>query len=59
MALTRKHFEAVARILKDNRGPYKQGVINTMSEDFADYFKRENRNFDRERFIQATKEDRQ
>jgi hypothetical protein len=57
--LTRKHFEAVALILKDNRGPYKQGVINKMSEDFADYFEGESHIFDRERFIQATKEDRQ
>jgi|TARA_R100000656_G_C3920477_1_gene122740 hypothetical protein len=48
--LTRKHFEAVASILRDNQDE----VSDVLVHQFADYFAGSNPNFDRSRFLQAT-----
>jgi hypothetical protein len=61
--MTRKHFEAVAEIIKHNsvdishdptdheRGRDMQSFL--ISSDLADYFANENPNFDRARFMKA------
>lgn len=53
--MTRRHFEAIAAKLRNARGPYRNGVIDQLAEDFADFCEGENPDFDREKFIQATK----
>lgn len=58
--MTKKHYEAIAAILKK----YKYAPLyevdysdyrtsQHISEDLADYFATDNRNFDRTRFLQA------
>ena len=67
MALSRKHYEAIAGILASNTQPktgysagFDEGWATGMEEmrqyvvdDLADYFATENPNFDRERFLKA------
>jgi len=50
--MSKKHFEAIAKILKQNLA-YNDD--NDLISAFCDYFGQENPNFDRERFIKATK----
>ena len=45
--MTRKHFIAIAEILKEHSADYY------LVQDFCKYFETENANFDRERFIDA------
>ena len=62
MALTRKHFTAVAKILdgEKNTAPaagFDEGYETARSEiaeQLADYFARENANFDRQKFLNAS-----
>lgn len=53
--MTRKHFEAIASILSDNRfeGGRKEAV-RSIARDLADYFDDVNPYFDRERFLAAS-----
>lgn len=53
--MTRRHFEAIAATLRNARGPYRNGIINQLAEDFADFCEGESGNFNRQKFIQATK----
>ena len=67
MALSRKHFEAVARILESNNAPVedstpgfiegweagREAMRRDVANDLADYFATENPNFDRQRFLKA------
>jgi len=62
--MTRKHFVAIARIIRDEmeatlpetspdfiRGAAYE--VEEMAKGLADYFARENANFDRQRFLTA------
>ncbi len=50
--MTRKHFEATAKILRAN---FDLGIMNIkVVFDFADYFEELNPLFDRKRFITAS-----
>lgn len=54
--MTRKHFEAIASILRDHTPVQGEAADITHADtvtDLADYFATENPNFDRERFIKA------
>jgi hypothetical protein len=68
--MTKKHFEAIARIIKANMDHAKTwddaaagfdegyGVgfgmgAQTVADDLADYFAKENPRFDRDRFLKA------
>lgn len=62
--MTRKHFEAVAQTIKDefeatlpsSNPEFIRGAAYAVSEtaySLADYFARENPNFDRNRFLTA------
>jgi len=65
MSMTRKHFEAIASIVRDRKFDpddkyltpgFKKGAEATrrsMAGALADYFRHENPNFDRERFLKA------
>jgi hypothetical protein len=53
--MTKKHFEAIARIVDFRRSmdaPTDGAFFNLVS-DLADYFKSENPRFDRARFLEA------
>ena len=45
--MTKKHFEAIAAILKANNAPL------SLVMEFAAYFESENPNFDAERFVEV------
>lgn len=63
MALSRKHFEAIAGILAKNAGFYggsremyglgKREALEDVTDDLSDYFASENPHFDRQRFLKA------
>ncbi len=60
MALSRKHYEAVAQILNDNAAfnvriqkPDGVTAIASVAEDLADLFEKDNASFDRDRFLKA------
>ena len=63
MALSRKHYEAVAELLAKNArffegapdmyGLGKREALDDVTNDLADYFASENPYFDRERFLKA------
>jgi hypothetical protein len=68
--MTRKHFEAIAKIIRDaaavpafqypHQREYFDGqvaAVEFITEDLADYFATVNPNFDRERFIRACQPD--
>jgi hypothetical protein len=54
--MTRKHFEAIARIMRDHT-PVQGEAVDITHRDtvdaLADYFATENPNFDRGRFVAA------
>lgn len=52
--MTKKHFEALAAIVNDNRfdGSRKE-ACESIARDMADLFAEENPRFDRERFLTA------
>jgi hypothetical protein len=45
--LTKKHFEAIVKILADNKYKEHTDLLN----DFCTFFKSENQNFSNERFL--------
>ena len=47
MTITRKHFEAIVKILADNKYKEHTNLLN----DFCVFFKSENPNFSNERFL--------
>lgn len=60
MALPAKYYSTVAQILSDNATlwvatgkPDGVTAIAEVTEDLADFFERDNPNFDRERFLKA------
>lgn len=63
MAMSRKHYEAVAEILAKNARFYegapdmyglgKREALVELTWDLAEYFTTENPNFDRQRFLKA------
>lgn len=46
--MTRKHFEAIAKVLNANMASHE------LVEDFADMLEQENPRFDRDRFVDAS-----
>lgn len=66
--MTKKHFTAIARIIKDNTVISADSIeeelaFETMrvaiAEELAYYFQRENSRFDRDRFLNACGVDKQ
>lgn len=51
--MTRKHFEAIAEILRNKSPMGGDSAYREMCESFANYFATENHNFDRSRFLKA------
>lgn len=53
--MTKKHFEAIARIIRDTYTDDEAGTaaLRTAAEEMADYFAMINPNFDRQRFLTA------
>ena len=62
MSMTRKDFEAIAKIIKQYQ--IASGImglssgdsianVSSMANDLADYFKQANSSFDKERFMKA------
>lgn len=49
--MTKKDFEAIARILKSKDG--RIDAVEMIAEDLADLFAADNPRFDRDRFIEA------
>tara|TARA_R100001443_G_scaffold23663_1_gene35847 strand:+ start:2326 stop:2538 length:213 start_codon:yes stop_codon:yes gene_type:complete len=47
MALSKKHFESIVKILADNKYKEHTELLN----DFCIFFKSENRNFSNEKFL--------
>ena len=47
MALSKKHFESIVKILADNKYKAHTDLLN----DFCIFFKSENRNFSNEKFL--------
>ena len=56
--MTRKHFEEVAEVIKENTMNDTQPIINkkTFINALSVVFKRDNSNFDTQRFIDACDE---
>lgn len=60
--LSKKHYEAIAKIIKDNTAvviAIDAGIIfrDSLAYELADYFLKDNPSFDREKFIKACKEE--
>ena len=59
--MTRKHFEAIARIIATNKvetpaAGFDEGFdagVSVVASDLADYLATQNPNFDRQRFLTA------
>jgi hypothetical protein len=54
MTMTRKHFEAIAEILKYNSNKTHPAVFSKMVLDFAEMCAKENQNFNVEKFYEAS-----
>jgi hypothetical protein len=54
MTMTRKHFEAIAEILKYNSNKTHPAVFSKMVLDFAEMCAKENENFNVEKFYEAS-----
>ena len=53
---TRKHYRAIAEIIKETANKaYQITHTKTLTEKLADFFAADNPNFNREKFIAATK----
>ncbi len=52
--MTRKHFEAIAEILKYNSNKTHPAVFSKMVLDFAEMCAKENQNFNVEKFYEAS-----
>lgn len=54
MAMSRKHYEAIAREVHVTRyPPDSQPVVQDIAQNLADVFATDNPNFDRQRFYRA------
>lgn len=53
--MTRKDFEMIAAILKSYRGEIPAGKLDDMVETFATHLSLKNERFNKELFINATK----
>ena len=55
--LTRKHFEAIAEIIRSDKGMYEDGenMRQLIARELASLCEQENPNFDRQRFLDACK----
>ena len=51
--MTKKHYEAIANIMKGYIPNAKSKSFKYIAEDLADYFAQDNPKFDRERFLNA------
>lgn len=51
--MTRKHFIAVAKVLKATDGVHDYSTKAFIAHGLADVFQQENANFDRKRFLTA------
>lgn len=53
--MTRKHFEKVAAILNKRyrADKYRQFIISELAAEFAEFFKSENPQFNKEKFMDA------
>ena len=51
--LTRKHFEATAKILNDHRGLLHPAVYQSLIKEFAKFFSEENPSFDSVKFAEV------
>lgn len=51
--MTRKHFEAIAAIIKDNTSYCDNGIPAQIADELATFFEKENIHFDRARFLVA------
>ncbi len=51
--MTKKHFEAAARLVRDARGVYTRGTVAAIEETFVDLFRMFNPRFDADRFRAA------
>ena len=54
MTMTRRHFEAIAEILKYNSNKTHPAVFSKMVLDFAEMCAKENQNFNVEKFYEAS-----
>lgn len=56
MALSRKHYNEIAQIIKleRNKTEVDSEQFNSLVNELSDFFQRDNANFNPERFIQAT-----
>ena len=59
---TKQHYEAIAKIIRDNTTvviAIDASIIfrDSLVYELADYFLKDNPNFDREKFIKACKEE--
>ena len=61
--MTKKHYEAIAGIIKDlhsmnselheNGRGYRKDALKAVSSELSDYFQTDNKNFNRARFLEA------
>jgi hypothetical protein len=51
--MTRKHFQEIADILASHRGMGDPGMYHEMVMDFARFCKRQNPNFNFDKFLEA------
>jgi len=52
--MTKKHFEAIAAIISEVHDDYRfDGAVDATARRMADYFKTQNPNFNRDRFLAA------
>lgn len=51
--MTKRHFEAIAKILATADGMYEYHTKVYIANQLADYFEQENPRFDRDRFLKA------
>jgi hypothetical protein len=61
MAMTRKDYKVVAKVLKEQRTKnfdtlYQFEIVDAMAQDFARAFEDSNSKFDRKRFLEAVGE---
>ena len=51
--MTRKHYVAIAEIIALHNEEHSNEIITALAGHMANYFKRDNPKFDRERFLTA------
>ena len=55
MSLSRKHYQAIADIIR-TRGTSNKNQVENIKSDLAEYFQEDNPRFDKERFWKACEE---